>query len=259
MLASAVLALAGCHHTARGRLQTLPVPTASGGPVTSTTVAATRAELTAAAAAAAGRHDQREVAAIRDRLRYGDFHVGDVLAVTLTIDSTSRPNYVVRDSLLVDASPLGRVSLRGVLRSEVQGVLQRFFNQFYKKPEVRVQPLIRVGFLGAVPKPGYYTVEPDAPVADAFSRVAGGPAQNADLKKIEVKRGPEVLLDAGGYERTARDGLTFDQVTLRSGDEIRVPERHRSSTFQRIRIAAITLGIVTTVLALIRSYYAYQN
>ena len=253
------LAPAACRHGARGSLQTLPVPASTGGTVSSATPLAPRAALTAAAAAAERRGDRREAVAIRDRMREGDFHVGDVLSITLTIDSTRTAELPVRDSLLVDISPLGRLSLRGVLRSEVRDAVQRFYDQYYRKPDVRVQPLIRVGFLGAVPKPGYYIVAPDAPVADAFSRVAGGPAQNADFGKIEVKRGAEVLLDADGYQRTARDGLTFDQVTLRSGDEVHVPERKRGNTFRTIRIVAISLGIVTTVLALIRSYYAYSN
>lgn len=250
---------AACHHGAQGSLQTLPVPVASGGAVSSTTPLASRAALTTALSAAERRGDRKEAAAIRDRLREGDFHVGDVLSVTLTIDSTRTDERPVRDSLLVDFSPLGRLSLRGVLRTEVRDAVQRFYNQYYRNPEVRVQPLIRVGFLGTVPRPGYYVVAPDAPVADAFSRVAGGPAQDADLKRIEIKRGSEVLLDADGYQRTARDGLTFDQLTLRSGDEVHVPERRRGNTIRTIRIVAISLGIVTTLLALIRSYYAYSN
>ena len=258
-IAVVTFAPAACRHGARGSLQTLPVPATTGGPVSSTTPLASRAALTAALTAAERRGAQKEAAAIRDRLREGDFHVGDVLAITITIDSTRTNQLPVRDSLLVDLSPLGRLPLRGVLRSEVRDVVQRFYDQFYRRPEIRVQPLIRVGFLGTVPKPGYYIVAPDAPVADAFSREAGGPAQNADLKRIEVKRGPEVLLDGSGYERTARDGLTFDQLTLRSGDEIHVPLRKRNNTFRTVRIVAISLGVITTILGLIRSYYAYTD
>jgi protein involved in polysaccharide export with SLBB domain len=90
---------------------------------------------------------------------------------------------------------------------------------------VRVQSLIRVGFLGAVGKPGYYNVPPDAPVAEALTANAGGLAGNGDPKRIEIKRGSQRLYDRKGYERVAREGLTFGEAGLRSGDEIAVGEK----------------------------------
>lgn len=239
--------------------------TAQGGittgapPVTTplTDANATRAQLTAALADADGRGDGRGAADLRARLREGDLRVGDEFNVTFTVDTTRQYTFQVRDSQQVDIPSLGTVKLRGVLRSELQATMLRFYSQFYRNPTVQVRPLVRIGFLGAVQKPGYYAVAPDTPVADAFTAVAGGPASNADLRKLEVKRGSERLLDHGAYERAARDGLTFDQVAMRSGDAIQVPAQRRSNRFQVIRTIAIGLSVFVTVLTLIRSANNY--
>jgi protein involved in polysaccharide export with SLBB domain len=196
-----------------------------------------------------------EAARIRERLTNGDFRVGDRLAIALTIDSTTQFEAVVRDSQRVEITPLGSVYLRGVLRSEVQAAVRRFYLRFYRDPNVRVQSLVRVGFLGAVAKPAYYSVPPDLPIADALTSAAGGPAGNADLSRVEVRRGNERVLDRKAYQRAARDGLTFSDAGLRSGDEVRVPERKVRSAFQTFQTVFFGVSALTSLLFLIRTFY----
>ena len=226
-----------------------------GAPVSPTAAYATRAQLTQALADAERRGARTDVARIRERLGAGDFRAGDRLAVTLTIDSARQLDLVVRDSQRVEVTPLGDLYLRGVLRSEAQPAVLRFFQRYYKNPEVRVQPLLRVGFLGAVNKPAYYSVPPDIPVADALVTAAGGPAGNGDLGKIEVRRGSEVILDRKAYQRAARAGLTFSDIGVRSGDEVRVPEKKNRSTFQVVQAVFFGVSALTSLLFLIRAFY----
>jgi protein involved in polysaccharide export with SLBB domain len=216
---------------------------------------ATRAQLTQAVADAERRGARTEAAELRSRLSTGDFRVGDRLAVTLTVDSTRQLELTVRDSQRVEILPLGNLYLTGVLRSEVQPVMLRFFQRYYRSPELRVQPLMRVGFLGAVAKPAYYLVPPDAPIADALVSVAGGAAPNADPGRIEVRRGSERVVDRKAYTRAARDGLTFSDLGVRSGDEVRVPEKKRRDVFQVAQIAFFAVSALTSLLFLIRAFY----
>ena len=218
-----------------------------------TSSAAKRPALTAALAAAERRGDRETAAAIRRRLTEGDVGPGDRLAVTLTLDTIARYEYVVRDSQRVDVLPIGSFSLRGVLRSELPEAFRRFFLQYYRNPDVRVQSLIRVGFLGAVQKPGYYSVAPDAPIAETFLANGGGPGGNADPKRIEIKRGGQRLYDRKGYERVARDGLTFDEAGLRSGDELRIGERRQRNFGQILQTTLLAISAFTTLVFLIRS------
>lgn len=226
-----------------------------GVPLSATAAYATRPQLTQALASAERRGARDDVARISERLSSGDFRPGDRLAVTLTVDSARQFDLVVRDSQRVEIPPLGNFYLRGVLRSEAQPALLRFFQRYYKNPEVRVQPLMRVGFLGAVNKPAYYSVPPDVPVADALVNIAGGPAGNGDVGKIEVRRGSERILDRKAYQRAARDGLTFADIGVRSGDEVRVPERKNKSTAQIVQNVFFGVSALTSLLFLIRAFY----
>lgn len=233
---------------AQGRAGADPVPAGAS---------ATRAALTASLAAAERRGDRATAAVVRRRLTEGDLGPGDRLSVTLALDTIARYEFVVRDSQRVDVPPLGSLSLRGVLRSELQPAFVRFYERYYRNPDVRVQSLIRVGFLGAVQKPGYYAVPPDAPVTEAFTANAGGPSGNADLGRIEVRRATQRLYDRKGYERVARDGLTFDEAGLRSGDEIRVAERRQRNTVQVVQTVVFAITALTSLVFLIRT--AYDN
>jgi len=225
------------------------------GSTSPTAVYATRAQLTQALADAERRGARDDAARIRSRLASGDFRPGDRLAVTLTVDSTRQFELVVRDSQRVEVPPLGDLYLRGVLRSEAQPVALRFFQRYYRNPEVRAQPLLRVGFLGAVGKPAYYSVPPDVPVADALVSAAGGAAPNADLGRVEIRRGSERVVDRKAYSRAARDGLTFSDLGVRSGDEVRVPERKRRDVFQIVQVAFFAISALTSLLFLVRAFY----
>jgi protein involved in polysaccharide export with SLBB domain len=230
-------------------------PTRAAAPTAVTGAYATRAQLGTALAEAVRRGTAADAARIRERLAAGDFRAGDRLAVTLTVDSTRQFELVVRDSQLVEVAPLGTLSLRGVLRSEAQPAVLRFYQRYYRNPQVRVQPLLRVGILGAVPKPAYYSVPPDQPIADALVALAGGPAGNADAGRIEVRRGAQRVLDRKAYSRAAREGLTFAVAGVRSGDEVQVPERKNRSTGQLVQTAFFGLSALTSLLFLIRAFY----
>jgi protein involved in polysaccharide export with SLBB domain len=251
------LLLAACCTLSLGRIagaQGGRAPVTVGG-ISATSPFATRAQLQAALAAAERRNATAEATRLRQRLTDGDFRAGDRLQVTLVIDSATQTELVVRDSQRVDLPPLGSLSLRGVLRSEAQPALLRFFQRYYRNPEVRVQPLVRIGVLGAVAKPGYYSVPPDAPIADAIATAGGGPAPNADLGRVEVRRGSARVLDRRGYQLAARDGLTLSDAGVLSGDEVRVPERKQRNTGQILQIAFFGISALTSLLFLIRAFY----
>jgi protein involved in polysaccharide export with SLBB domain len=157
--------------------------TSGNEPAVAASATATRAALTAALADAERRGDRASASGIRRRLTEGDVGPGDRLVVTLTLDTIASYEVVVRDSQRVEIPALGAFSLRGVLRSELPEAFRRFYLQYYRNPDVRVQSLVRVGFLGAVQKPGYYNLPPDAPVAEAFLTNAGGPPATATRRR----------------------------------------------------------------------------
>lgn len=167
---------------------------------------------------------RRDVDLIRERLNAGDLRVGD--RVLLQVEGEPQ----LPDTLPVEPGPavtlpvMGRIGLRGVLRSELEEHLTQELSRFIRDPVVRAQALMRVSIQGNVGTPGFYTVPANYLIGETLMR-AGGPTPTSDLEDLEIQRGERVLW-AGDELRTALvEGRTLDQLNLRAGDQIWVPER----------------------------------
>lgn len=238
--------------------------TAQPPAVTSETPRATRAELTAAmeraertAARGSGRERERaqaEVTAIRNRLREGDFHPGDRLALSVSGDTAAR-EIMVREGTQIEL-PYGipPLTLTGLLRAELSDAVVAHLQKYVREPDVRVRVLQRVGVVGAVGRPGVYWVQPDMALAEVLMQ-AGGPGQGARTDQIVVTRGGRRVIDRKTYARLVREGRTVEESNVRPGDEIRVPERAQRNWAQIATYSFFAISALTAVLALIRSSY----
>ena len=92
----------------------------------------------------------KELATLRNRLTRGDFQVGDRFLFTLTIDSSRTDTVVVRDNNTVTVTSLPDLSLNGVVRSELDGVLETHVLRYLKNARVRTVPLTSMSISGAV-------------------------------------------------------------------------------------------------------------
>ncbi|MDQ8168552.1 MAG: SLBB domain-containing protein [Gemmatimonadota bacterium] len=162
-----------------------------------------------------------ELVAIRLRLEQGDFRVGDRFVITLRQDGVLSDTASVRDSLNVTITGLPDISLRGVLRSELDERLSAHVAKFLKNASVRSSALTRIAILGAVRSPGYYYVPPDRPISDVLM-LAGGPAATANLNEVEISRAGATFLRAKDSRRAVKDGRTIEQLDVQSGDEVRI-------------------------------------
>jgi len=193
-----------------------------------------RAELTAAASAAevaATTGDQATrtqnaltAAAIRQRLRDGDLQVGDRVVVTIVSDAVHRDTAVVRSEHTLELQGGIVVPVAGVLRSELQDRVSSEVKKYVKAQSVEVTPLMRVGVLGAVTRPGYFAFSSDIPITDAIMG-AGGPTGTADVGKSTVRRHNQEYRSASETSKAIASGLTLDQFGLAAGDELVVGQR----------------------------------
>src|SRR6185312_2086662 len=162
----------------------------------------TRAELTATAtraeaAAISGDPAQRAenamiAAAIRQRLHDGDFQVGDRILVVMISDALHRDTVVVRSGRTLELPGMVVVPVAGVLRSELQERVSSEVLKYVKAQRIEVTPLMRVGVLGAVARPGYFAFASDVALSDVIMG-AGGPTVTADLGKTTVRRQNQVF------------------------------------------------------------------
>ena len=85
-------------------------------------------------------------------------------------------------------------------------------------PAIEVTLLRRLAVLGAVSKPGLYPVDQTMTVADVLA-LAGGASADGKQDRAEVRRNGKRI--RGDLSQSSR----VSDLTLRSGDQIYVPQR----------------------------------
>lgn len=184
-----------------------------------------REQLTAAVTKAEQGGNPLQAAAFRQRLREGDFQVGDRIVLTIVSDAAHTDTLLVRPGTVIELPGKAVVPLTGVLRSELKDLVTAEVLKFVKAQEVDVTPLTRIAVLGEVAHPGYFAFRGDVPITDAIM-LAGGPTSAADIEQTIVKRGGREYRSTEETRRAVTQGLTLDQLGLNAGDEL-VVGRHR--------------------------------
>lgn len=156
---------------------------------------------------------------VEARLREGDFQNGDRIYVRVRGDSSLADTFAVRVGQILNLPDMPPLELRGVLRSEVKERIQAHIGQYIRNPQVEVEPLLRLGLLGQVVRPGYYNVRADVPVSEVVM-VAGGMAADADFKKTTAQRAQVELYNREAIRQAMAAGMSLDQLGLQTGDEI---------------------------------------
>lgn len=230
-----------------------PAPQTSRSPQASreelTTLAA-EAERQASSASAEATRQQKllEASELRERLRDGDFQVGDRIVLSVRGDSALTDTFAVRAGRMLSLPGLGDISLAGVLRSELQAFLSKEIARYVREPVVQTSSLIRLAVLGEVIRPGFYAVGSDVLVTDVIM-LAGGPNPEADLRKVSVRRGAREVWTADRVHAAMTEGTTLDQLNLRAGDELVIGEKKQrgfGSVLQVVTaLSAVAVGLLT--------------
>jgi protein involved in polysaccharide export with SLBB domain len=241
--------------TARVALVMLMSISVTSGAQSSTNLLASRSDLTMAAsqaerAATTGQPAERTqnaitAAAIRQRLRDGDLQIGDRMVVTIISDVVHRDTVAVRADRSIELPGMIVVPIAGVLRSELQDRIAAEVLKYVKAERVEVTPLVRVGVLGAVARPGYFAIPSDIPITDAIM-LAGGPTGTADVGRSVIRRRNQEFRSAGETGKAIATGLTLDQFGLIAGDELVVGQQRNLGVGTFIGIT----GALASVLAL---------
>jgi protein involved in polysaccharide export with SLBB domain len=211
---------------------------------------ATEREAAAASKAEVRSRKEEEATYIRERLRDGDFHTGDRIALEVDTGSAAvADSFTVQQNRTIVLPALPEISLQGVLRSELQDFVTRQYARILRNPSVKATPLLRVAVMGAVMRPGFYWLPADIPLTDAIM-LAGGPLQTSDVNSSEVKRGRRVVLPKREVQRALVLGTTLDDLNLRAGDAIMIADKPRQRWSEVVRLAAAAMGLGLTLYAI---------
>lgn len=201
---------------------------------------------------------EEEIAGIRSRLENGDFQVGDRFVFTVRMDSVRVDTASVRDSLKVAVLALPDMSLKGVLRSELDERLNAHIARYIKNASARTNVLTRIAVLGAVRSPGYYYTSPDRPVGDIVM-LAGGPTPTAKMNQVEAYRAGKRLFSSKEVQEVIRSGETLEQLDIRSGDEFRFPEKRRLDWWAITRMLLMVSSLLIGAINFLKWYYDQQE
>jgi polysaccharide export outer membrane protein len=139
---------------------------------------------------------------------------------------------------------IGEIPLSGVLRSELTEHLRTEMARYVRDPVVESRSLIRLEILGAVGTQGFYTLPSDLLLSDAIM-IAGGPANNAAIEKVTVERAGRLIWDEQPLRAAVIEGRTLDQLSLRAGDSILVPEER--SVWEKVRSGMVVLTALSSL------------
>jgi hypothetical protein len=216
-----------------------PVPAVSGA-------LESRTELERRLAAAVSENRTADATVIRNRLQAGDFQEGDRIYVRVQGPGGWADTLIVRAGRRLELGQLGEVALAGVLRSELRDTLLAHIGRYVRDASVHVSPLVRVGLLGSVGRPGYFYFPADLPFSDALM-AAGGPQGNADLSRVTVKRGEAVVIDRRSASSALREGTSLDVLNVRAGDVINVGARRQINWGMIIPSVSAVIGIAVAL------------
>lgn len=196
-------------------------------------------------------HRRYEASLARQRLADGDFTPGDRVVLVVGGEETLTDTFTVRSGRKLELPQIGDVPLEGVLRAELTEHMTRHIARFVVSPQVRATALVRIAVMGSVSRPGFYAVPADMPLTDVIM-TAGGPAENADMKRTIIRRGTARLWDRADVQTALSTGLTLDQIHANAGDEIVVGKRPQRSLMGSLQILSFALGTAVTILTVTR-------
>ncbi len=195
----------------------------------------------AAYTAAYRKQTRGQTALIRDRLTNGDLQVGDRVQLIVEGQAPLTNTFTVEPGRVLVLPAIGDVPLTGVLRSELEAHLAKELSKYIVQPTVHAESLVRITVTGAVTKSGFYLIPAESLIPDALM-LAGGPASNADMKKIRILRSGQTIWDGATLQNAIVQGWTLDQLSLRAGDQIDVGGTSGTSTVTIVRDILVTLG-----------------
>jgi polysaccharide export outer membrane protein len=164
---------------------------------------------------------------------------GDLVRLKIWREPDLSGDFRVDEKSMVVFPKIGTVDVSRLAVDSLHALLVSSYSRYLQNASVDVTFLRRIDILGEVKTPGLYHVDPTMTLPDVLA-MAGGVTPDGDANKIQlIRRGNKELVHLA-------QGISLVDSTLRSGDQLRVPQRSWVS-----RNSAAVLGAVITGGALV--------
>ena len=176
----------------------------------------------------------------------GVLRSGDLLRLTVYREKDLSGEYLIDSRGVVQIPGVGNVRVAGFDPTQVHDRLVAAMRERgFERPEIAVQPLVRVQVLGEIRNPALYPVEPGTRLLQLLT-IAGGPSERADLRRTRVVREGRAFtvdLEAG------LTGSAAGRVVLYSNDLVVVP-RKRGFTRESLNVVITATSLVVSLVTL---------
>ena len=169
---------------------------------------------------------------------------GDLLKIAVFRDKELSGDYPIDARGYVQIPGLGVIKAAGLEPTDVTDRLRlALVERGFARPEISVQPMIRVSVLGEVRSPNVYPVDPGTSLLQLLT-VAGGPSERARLKDTRVIRDGQAFqvdMEAG------LKGSAAGRIVLYSNDVV-VVGRKKGLTGENIGLTLTAASLLLTIL-----------
>ncbi len=147
---------------------------------------------------------------------------GDELVIGVTGSVEANIRSVIDSEGRIFIPRVGAINVAGVRYGDLQAALARKFNAQYRQAKVSVVVArlhgLTVYVTGYAVTPGAYSVSSLSTAVDA-ALAAGGPSAGGSFRRVEVRRGGELITEIDLYDLLLRGDKSHD-VMLENGDVI---------------------------------------
>jgi len=191
------------------------------------------------------RESERELAAVEQRLRLGDYRAGDAIGLEVRGQPQWTGSFTVQpdQTLLLPGVP--PIDLEGALYSEAPAIIEAGLATVLRDPQVEIDSRMRVAVVGEFKEPGYYDVSGSMLVSDVVM-LAGGPTNAAATEKLKVRRMGETYVEGPALSAA---GLTLDDLGIMPGDAFQMP--NKEGKYNLVRNLALAMGALASAVAII--------
>ncbi len=168
---------------------------------------------------------------------------GDLVRLRIWREPDLSGDYRVDENGQAVFPKIGPLPISRLSTDSLKSLLMSSYALFLRNPSVEVTFLRRINVLGEVKNPGLYDADPTMTVADVVA-MAGGVTPDGNSKKFELLRQGQ-----GGSTRISSQSRLADSP-LRSGDQLRVPQRSWLSRNGTVVAAGITAAAIIATAAI---------
>lgn len=167
---------------------------------------------------------------------------GDAISLKIWREPDLSGEFSVDESSVVVLPKVGPLNVRGISSDSLKTYLVSTYSSFLRNPSIEVRLLHRVRVLGAVVKPGLYSVDETMYFTDVLA-LAGGVSPDGNPNKIQLVR------DGKTIDTPLTKGLLVSESPLRSGDQVIVGQKSWAA-----RNPGILIGLGSTAVAIITTF-----